>query len=97
MAGRGRRQQGDRDGYIYVVTFGEWLKVGFSATPERRVNAIGTQMPGPVHVLLVARASLSDEAGLHRKLERWRSQGEWFVASPGCMETIRGHLFGGVA
>ena len=84
-----------RDGYVYVVAFAEWVKVGFTAHPERRIYNIRQCMPTEVRVLYVVRARLAVERKLLPKLARWRAKGEWFTASPGCMEMIRAALFGG--
>lgn len=82
------------EGYVYVVRFLEWVKVGFTTKPKRRCYLIQQNLPGQIDVLYVVRAVGHVEVRLLAALSRWRAQGEWFVASPGCMEAIRAHMFG---
>lgn len=83
------------EGYVYVIRFLEWVKVGFTTKPKRRCYLIQQNLPGQIDVLYVVRAVGHVEVRLLAALSRWRAQGEWFAATAGCMETIRAHLFGG--
>ena len=65
-----------------------YVKVGFSRGVEWRVAGIQTGCPFKLKVLGVIRAPQQFERALHRYLRPWRSQGEWFHATPEVREVV---------
>jgi hypothetical protein len=72
-----------REGYVYFILDGEWVKIGESETyPEGRLGSFQTGNP---RNLELAHAVYSDdrltlEAELHAKYAAVRVRGEWFLA-----------------
>lgn len=65
-----------------------YVKVGFSCKVEWRMAGIQTGCPFKVKLFGVIQAPQRVERALHRYLQPWRSQGEWFHASPEVKEVV---------
>jgi hypothetical protein len=66
-------------GYCYAVTNGkERIKIGWSASPERRVSELQTGSPDRLILFGFTPGTRQDEARLHASLWRYRTKGEWF-------------------
>lgn len=78
-AGFGRTDlTGNREGYLYLVRFADFVKLGFSADPAKRIAAIAAALPGDLEVIWIERGRLHDERRFHRALEAFRVKGEWY-------------------
>lgn len=63
------------EGFIYVAIVGEYIKIGFSLNPERRVRALGD--PGePARLLGFFPGTWAQEKALHRMLNGHPSRNE---------------------
>lgn len=69
-------------GYVYFLRCTDWLKVGFSNAPYRRMREIATRTPYKITTMAAVFGSRHDEARLHSALARHRINGEWFACSP---------------
>lgn len=67
---------------IYVVACGEYVKVGFSNRPVRRM--VEMQVGNPYPLVLAAQFTCPKgferiiETDVHETFETWRTRGEWF-------------------
>ncbi len=80
---------------LYLISDGEYLKVGISSDPDSRVRALQTGHPKKLFVKF--RFRLSDaiiprtlENTLHRAMRTWRAEGgqEWFKNTVECREAF---------
>lgn len=67
-------------GYVYLLKCGEFYKIGFSATPRKRLRQLRTGSPFPITVEHELRTSFyrDIERRLHLRFEAKRGEGEWF-------------------
>lgn len=65
-------------GFIYAISSGDAVKIGWSAKPWRRFAAIQTGCPSDCTMLGLIEGSISDERELHAKFAPWKVRGEWF-------------------
>lgn len=67
-------------GYVYFIQgqCGGAIKIGYSASPEKRLKELQTGYPDTLMILLMLPGSESTERALHREFEASRLQGEWF-------------------
>lgn len=66
---------------IYFVRQGSHgpIKIGYSAEPIRRVKELRTGSPAPLFILTTVPGERTDELAIHRRLRRYRGEGEWFA------------------
>lgn len=69
------------DGYVYFISDGEAVKIGFSEKPLRRIKGLQSGHPKPLTLLGTIPASVMDEMALHKRFDHLRIQGEWFRAT----------------
>ncbi|MES2625872.1 MAG: GIY-YIG nuclease family protein [Pseudomonadota bacterium] len=75
----------DKDAeYLYVMSCGEFLKVGLSVNPLRRLKDHQVSNPVEIHLELVYRPTVfmpisAIEAVAHRSLKQYHVRGEWFT------------------
>jgi Meiotically Up-regulated Gene 113 (MUG113) protein len=76
-------------GYIYAITAGNYVKIGWSADPEKRL--VQLQHASPLKCVLAAlmEGDKADEAEIHRSLSEHRCRGEWYFASPAVEAFVR--------
>lgn len=70
------------EGWVYFISDGEAIKIGWSPNPHTRKKALATGNPRPLKVLAQIPGSIRDEKLLHLLLApyRIRTDGEWFRA-----------------
>lgn len=68
-------------GTIYVVGFGNYVKIGYTRDPAQRLADLQTGCPEQLTIYLHLAGSLEDEASLHRRFRAQRAKGEWFRLS----------------
>lgn len=61
--------------YTYLVTDGQYYKIGSSLNPFRRVKELQTANPS---AKLLGYTKKYEEKRLHDKYKKWRVKGEWF-------------------
>lgn len=68
------------EGYVYLLVAGSWTKIGKAKDVSRRVGQLRIQLPFAVDLehVIDCRAPLFVEAQLHRLLDEFRANGEWF-------------------
>lgn len=67
-------------GYLYAIGShpSGWVKIGYSADPERRLRILRTSSPVLLKLLWQAPGSIALEQRLHRHFHMRRGHGEWF-------------------
>jgi hypothetical protein len=73
----------DMSAYVYFVQAGPRgsIKIGYSATPERRFGDLRTANAHKLIVLGLAKGGAVLEGSLHVALSQYRQEGEWFRAA----------------
>ena len=71
---------------LYLIQFGEFVKVGISNDPTARLRTIQSGLPAeatmPYYAVLPKREMAVDlEKRVHQKLQDRRARGEWFRVS----------------
>lgn len=78
----------DNPGYVYFVSDGEAIKIGFSERPERRLNGLQSGHRLPLKILAVVPATVTNEQELHKRFAHLHIRGEWFRSGPELTEYI---------
>lgn len=67
-------------GFVYFIQRGERgdIKIGYSDKPGRRLSALQTGSPEPLHLLATLPGDMALERELHRRFAAHRLNGEWF-------------------
>lgn len=83
-------ENADRAGYVYAIRNDESqaVKVGFSASPFKRLCQLQTGSPAPLRILCAIPAFGSYEATMHNILASYRRHGEWFDDSDGSVSDL---------
>ena len=69
-----------RKRYVYFARIGQYVKVGFSVNPERRVkNLRSADVSAPADL---------DRTAAHWALTEFHESGEWFHAAPEVLEAV---------
>jgi len=69
-----------QSGYVYFLQIGNAVKIGFSTNPFRRISKMDRSSSVPSLFVSVP-GTRYDEKTLHRRLDAYRRNGEWFTAS----------------
>jgi hypothetical protein len=64
--------------YVYFVTDGEYLKVGFSKSPKSRVKGLQTANPRELRTVAIIEGDELKESEIHARLNAHHVRGEWF-------------------
>lgn len=69
------------DGKIYFLRCGDRIKIGYSADVENRQKELATGAPNKLELIGHIPGRRRDESTIHRYLEAYRTNGEWFTDS----------------
>lgn len=67
---------------IYFVLSGDFVKIGHSVNPEKRLTVLSTGCPTECKMIGVMPGNQPDEAKVHKQFSHLRTKGEWFRFSP---------------
>jgi hypothetical protein len=67
-----------KEGYVYVVRFQKYVKIGFSRSPDTRIKMIRASLPEPIKVVSIQPGSEVDERFTHRAFAAYRQHQDWF-------------------
>ena len=76
-----------RETHVYIIAAGDYVKIGISADPRRRLKDMSTGMAEKPH-LLASKAfptgamARTIERRMHWHFREFRERGEWFRISP---------------
>jgi hypothetical protein len=71
-------QKAGRQGYVYCITDGEYVKIGYSVNPSKRVAELQTGNARILRVLGTLPGTPADERRLHEKYIEHNVLQEWF-------------------
>ena len=74
----------DYSGFVYAIRCGDFVKVGCAADPHKRLKQLQVGSPNTLslHGVIKSDNMKFDEKAMHRELQRFHHQGEWFYAAP---------------
>jgi len=82
----------EKEHYLYAISDGKNVKIGFSVNPKYRRSALQTASPVRLEIIWTLAVGYSrmiaekQERKLHRYCRKFRKQGEWFGI--GCMHLV---------
>ena len=80
-----------REGTIYVIAAGEFVKIGFTdGKPQDRLRMLQTGSPMKLSVVAQMSGTMREERALHRRFAAQRAEGEWFRREGAVAEWIKG-------
>lgn len=71
---------GEQDPQVYFIKGGDWVKIGMSKNPAKRLKALQTASGYPLELLATMRGGHTLERMLQNYFSEYRSSGEWFDA-----------------
>lgn len=75
-------------GFVYFITDGETVKIGFSAWPLARMATLQNNTPRKLSLLTQCEGIMFNEHEMHRRFSKLRVQGEWFRPNKKMMKLI---------
>ncbi len=75
--------------YLIADTEKRWCKIGYSATPKKRISGIQTASPLKIEIISIIAGDTTDEKELHKKFKDKRLNGEWFKYDEEIINYIR--------
>jgi hypothetical protein len=81
------------DCFVYFISCRNFVKVGYSSTPDWRIDQIKTGNPYAVSIIGVLPGDIQHEAQLHRALHKRRHRHEWFNMNDDFEHIIAKHTF----
>lgn len=75
-------------GFVYFVSDGRAIKIGFSERPDKRLTGLQVNTPNTLTILATVPAAVMDELSVQRRFEHLRVRGEWFRMEPELLEFI---------
>lgn len=76
-------------GFVYFITDGDAIKIGYSDAPELRLRTLQCASHKPLRIIDTARGTPDDEKRLHKQFGHLRLKGEWFAPAPELVEFIK--------
>jgi hypothetical protein len=76
-----RAEQQGKQGYVYCITDGEFVKIGYSVNPQARVAELQTGNARPLRLVWYFAGTLQDEADMHQRHIENNVLAEWFRPS----------------
>ena len=70
---------------IYLIKSGDYLKIGYSQYPEKRIYELQIGNPEKLKILSYKKGGRWDEKSLHQLCKDYKYRGEWFR---NCKEVI---------
>lgn len=77
--------------FVYFVTAGPFVKIGLSASPMSRIDALQPWCPLRMELRLLFRGGRSDEAAFHWVFLEYAERGEWFRVEGRLKDFIEEH------
>lgn len=68
-------------GRVYFIRAGQHVKIGYSAQPLDRLQALQTSHPDKLEILCTMPGSRETERDMHKRFAKFHVRGEWFKLS----------------
>jgi hypothetical protein len=78
-------------GFVYFVSDGEFIKIGFATDWQARIKGLQIANPRTLTPLLILEGGYRFERQLHQLFKAHRVRGEWFRLSPEIAEYVNDH------
>mgnify|MGYP003402269466 CR=1 FL=1 len=78
--------------YFIVTEDYQYMKIGFSKDPARRLRGLQTGCPYRLRILFTIPGSKELEAHLHTVYHNYRINGEWFQIEPSLLHSVYEHI-----
>jgi len=75
-------------GFIYFIEAGDYIKIGFSTSIEKRLPKLRTGIATALVILHVEPGTIADEKELHQRFAQYRAKREWFYKGALLLEYI---------
>lgn len=75
------RNDSSQEGFIYIITDGEFIKIGWAMSVELRRCDLQCGNVRKLSVLVSAYGSQEKKRAMHKVLRRYHVRGEWFEMS----------------
>ena len=79
------------EGYTYAISDGEYVKIGHSINPAKRMKQLATGHPRDLELIAVGAGAWMEKIA-HDDLREHRGKGEWFRLTPDVQFWIEAHL-----
>ena len=76
-----KAQRAGKRGYVYAITDGEYIKIGYSVNPKKRVAELQTGNARLLSLLGTIEGTEDDERAMHAKYAHLNVLQEWFLPS----------------
>lgn len=70
-----------KEGYVYFLSAGGYVKIGYSTTIHQRINQLQTGCPFKLELVCVMPGTMKTEKMLHNKFNQYCYNNEWFEYS----------------
>ena len=77
---------------IYFIQQENYIKIGFTTNPIRRVNTIQVSLPIKLNVLLIIDGDVKLEKEIHNLFSTIRTRGEWFLFDSSIEDYIKSRI-----
>jgi len=78
-----------RNCLVYFLAGGEFIKIGYSKDPTRRVGELSNSSPVELELLATIPGGHNKERALHERFDKHRRHGEWFARDQEILSYIR--------
>jgi len=76
-------------GFVYFLRCGDFVKIGYSASPKGRLRALRTSMPFDCEIVGIHSGTKNHEQQLHRIFSHLRHRNEWFRLDESIVEIAK--------
>jgi hypothetical protein len=78
--------------FIYFIVCGDYIKIGYSDNPEKRLVQMQTGSPIDMSLALKIEGTRATEQEMHSRFSRLRVRGEWFHFDEELRDFVNGHF-----
>ena len=68
----------NRNGYVYFISSGSFIKIGLAEEPMQRLAALQISNPYQLSIVKSIPGTFKTEKDFHRIFSKYRIRGEWF-------------------
>ena len=74
---------------IYFLKALDFVKIGYSNTPNKRISGIKTSIPFDTEVVCITTGDIEDEKNLQKRFKEYQCRGEWYNISDEIIKYIK--------
>lgn len=84
-----RAQRMGKKGYVYCISDGEYVKVGHSTNPKKRISELQTGNARLLRLVGTLEGKLEDEKAMQTKYAKYNILQEWFIPTPELLKEFK--------